>query len=244
MTLILGVDVETTGLSWKTDQVIELGYMVWDWEKQQAVVIRDYLLNRGHTSLTPDITRITGLTADVLRDWGMAPQPVFTEFMEYAKKCDAIMAHNGKTFDFLFIEKELSLIGRSLSECPKLQKIDTLRDIPWTSATRNLNHLAAEHGFINPMKHRAISDVITMMLTVSKYPLDGILKNSSAKSFILKAEVSFDDKQQAKDLGYRWEKSGELFYSKSWIKEVKEHQIEEEKSKAQFKVTILEEVRN
>jgi hypothetical protein len=113
--------------------------------------------------------------------------------------------------------------------------IDTMVDVPYPSEyhVRNLRHLAADHGFLNPFAHRAVFDVLTMLTIMSKYDLDEIVELSQEPLFMIYAVCSppWTDNgvssNEARKNGFRW--NVEL---KLWTKQIRERQWDQEQQKA------------
>ena len=148
---------------------------------------------------------------------------------------DYLMAHYTE-FDRTILERFVSWDGY-IGEKPFTSKwIDTMTDIPYPESikTRALPYLAAEHGFLNPFPHRALFDVMTMIKIASMYDFDEILKYADSPNLWVRATVSFDDKQLAKDRHFKWDPTNKL-----WVKQVKEMNIEYEEEQANFPIDLL-----
>jgi DNA polymerase-3 subunit epsilon len=123
-----------------------------------------------------------------------------------AEHCEYIVAHNGTRFDRLFLEKQ--------TWKPEKPWIDTLTDVPYPNeiVTRKLNFLAAEHGFLNPFPHRAIFDTLTMLKVFSLYAIDHVVEDMKSPLVKIMAQVSYEEKSKAKDLGFRWDPQNRHWY--------------------------------
>lgn len=110
--------------------------------------------------------------------------------------------------------------------------IDTTEDVPYPLEvkTRKLTHLAAEHGFVNPFPHRAVTDVLTTLRILSFYSTEEVERYAKAESKTLVANFERDDpefevkKDAVKRNGYRWTGAPEY----QWKKSIKDFQVEEE----------------
>jgi DNA polymerase-3 subunit epsilon len=139
-----------------------------------------------------------------------------------------VVAHFGNEFDKLFIEASL----RRHSYTPwEKHWLDTSIDVvyPARIKTRNLRHLASEHGFVNPFSHRAVFDVLTMFQIMRHYDLEEIISRSKEPVVYLQALIPFDQKEYAKGRGYRW-----CAEKKIWWKSFKQSDAEREKQEAGF----------
>jgi len=233
--LVVGFDLETTGINTETDKITEIGAVLWDTDLKAPVSFFSSLI-RIDESVTEQITKLTGIHQWMLDKYGENIASTLMDFKNFMLQGKCLIAHNGKGFDFPLLKKEFE---RHDVDFPEMDVIDTCVDVPYPEsiATRKLVHLAAEHGFVNPFPHRAVTDVLTMMNVMSHYDFDSVLELSKQKDIELRALVSFNNKDLAKNLNYRFSSE-----TKHWTKRVKESQIgaEEEKAKsAGFSIVVL-----
>lgn len=213
--IICGVDLETTGLDSKKDQITEIGAVLWDTDLNAPIKFFNKLL-KIQGKVPPEITKLTGIDDSLLEKYGEVPEVVYKEYTDFKKEADMFLAHNAP-FDKGFIEFHIGPQDKPwIDSC-----VDV--DYPESIQTRKLTHLAAEHGFVNPFAHRAMSDVLTMFQVVSKYDWNTTIKNSLTPSVILKAMVSFENNHKAKGAGFRWDGT-----KKIWSKMVKQDRVDSE----------------
>ena len=200
--LILGLDFETTGLSAEQDRITEVGAVLWDWETSTPITLLSSLVYPG-IAIPAEITKLTGITEEMVRDYGRPEDEVFADLRYLHGRADYVMAHNGTTFDKLFFEATLKRLAWIDTGKPWL---DTKIDIkyPEQITTRNLRHLAAEHSFLNPFSHRAVFDVLTMLKVAGAYDIRDMIARAAEPTLFIQALVSFDDKEKAKARGYYW----------------------------------------
>lgn len=227
--LLLGLDFETTGLSFEKDLIIEIGAVIWDTERKAPVFIYSTLVDHG-VPIPPEITGITGIDETMIQDFGVKPEEAFEKLWNCIKSCNAVVAHNGTNFDKPMLKAQTARDNSKWIEKPW---VDTSVDVPYPEkcTTRKLVHLAAEHQFLNPFAHRAIFDVLTMFGVLNRYDINEVLKLAAEPNITLKAQVSYDDKELAKARGYRWQSD-----TKSWIKTLKQSQVLKEIEEAGFKI--------
>ena len=223
--LILFIDTETTGLDPKLNRVIEVAAALWHFEGDRNRIVRSFSMlcndNPG-ISTSPEITKINGITQDLLDSRGVDIAAVLKHLTEnYVAFADYLCAHNA-AFDRCFLEEEMTRKG-----FPKWDKpwIDTKVDLPYPDefTSKRLGHLAAEHGFLNPFPHTALADTMTMARIMSNYSLDFIIKSSAAEIFHLTMQTSFEDydtREKLKRLGFHWDKPNKL-----WKRIVKSHSM-------------------
>lgn len=231
MILICGLDFETTGLDPKEDRVIEVGAVLWDWERSLPLRLMSELVSGNPVS--EEITALTGIDNDLLTNYGEKEDVVFSHLCDLIDECDYVMAHNGTTFDKLFFDETMKRIRFDGSEKPWL---DTKIDIvyPASITTRNLRHLASEHQFLNPFAHRAVFDVLTMLKVASNYPITNIIERANEPTLFVQALVSFDEKELAKARGYYW-----CAPKKIWWRSMKSSDYEIEKQQCGFRTQLL-----
>lgn len=228
---ILGIDTETTGLDDETDRIIEVGCCLWDWDSKLPLALYSSLVI-PERDIPEEITTLTGITAGQVNEFGWPEEVVLGQVDELLIKADYIMAHNSP-FDKGFFDKGIERQKMAPRNIPWL---DSMRDIvfPKEVATRNLNYLAAESGFINPWRHRAIFDVMTMLKLASDYDIEAIIARSKEPILYVQAIVSFEEKELAKDRGYRWHGQ-----SKRWWREWKSSDYEADKLECPFRTQLL-----
>jgi DNA polymerase III subunit epsilon len=237
--LICGLDLESTGLDTENDEIIELGAVLWDTESSIPCGLFSVLV-KPDKPISPEITKITGLTNEILAKYALPKTVAYMDFSEFAKEAECFVAHNGNMFDKPMLASNLKRTP-GLSIEVKGHWIDTSCDVPYPEKikTRNLVHLAAEHGFLNPFAHRALFDVLTMLKVLSFYDFGKVLALSKEPSFVIQAqcEKPWEDggksTEEAKANGFRWDGK-----SKRWLKTIRESQRLPEMEKAKlYKIT-------
>lgn len=229
--LICFVDTETTGLDPKVNRLVEIAVALWKFESTSNRIVRSFsTLCNDDTGIqmTPEITKINGVTQELLDHRGVPHGSVLKHIGDnYVKACDYLCAHNAP-FDRAFIESELER-----ANLPKWDKtwIDTKLDLPFPDnfTSRRLNHLAAEHGFLNPFPHTALADTMTMARIMAEYSIDFIIKSTEAEIFHLTMQTDYQDyetREKLKRLGFHWDKPNKI-----WKRIVKSHSMDKELAK-------------
>lgn len=230
MTMVAGLDLETTGLDLATDHIVEISYVIVDTAAKRPLHAASYLVYEpnvmGVDPVKPEITAINGITNDMLRQYGEHPEGVFTtmasEFKRYG--VEYLVGHNAINFD----KPMLARVWPKVTEWPWL---DTRADVeyPPSMTSMRLGHLAAEHGFLNHHAHTGLSDVLTMLKILGQYDIDKVIERSKTPWVVVRAFASFDQKELAKAQRYRWQEPGNgKSYDKCWVKIVKQDQVEKE----------------
>lgn len=228
---ILALDFETTGLDPKVDQVTEVGLALYDSVLRQPVRISGFLV-RTEFGITSEITELTGITDAMLDAYGFQPKAALQSILKMAADADAFCAHNGKDFDRLFLE---TWCAREKQEMPNLLWIDTKTDLPKEAYKKSASmfYMAAEHGFLYDA-HRAVSDVLAMIKILDRYDIEKVVERAKTPNVQVRAVVSYDDKDLAKERGYHWRPELKL-----WVKPLKLTEVDAEKSSAPFPVVLM-----
>lgn len=145
------IDVETTGLSPSRDRIIEIGLLRM---KNGRVTKTFSSLINPEASLPPEITLLTGITADQLES---APT-----FSSVSKELRALLdgalfvAHNAR-FDYSFVKAEFARLDTTFSS-ELLCTAKLSRALFPRFKKHNLDSIIARFGFSCEVRHRAFSD--------------------------------------------------------------------------------------
>ena len=200
---ILGIDVETTGLNPKEEYITEIGAVLYDVEKKAPMLMGSWLISIPQTvNITPFITQLTGIDRSMLNLFGVDEDVARVELGAMVDMANCFMAHNAP-FDKSFIE-------------PFLGEQDVL---PWICSKSNLPHeevlgrkvssksleaLTGYYQVFNPFAHRALFDVLAMLKIAERHDLYEALELAGQESLTFYAQVSYEDRDKAKDLGFSW----------------------------------------
>lgn len=212
------VDVETTGLNAERDKIIEIGLIEFKLGSSGHPTISSMYAGTEDpkTPLEADIARITGLTDDVLADQSIDWDLV----VQIWRRADVIIAHNAE-FDrkFLMARSELSSMSKHWA-C-------SLRHIDWREkhfTSQKLQHLAADHGFVNPFAHRALFDCATTFRLVTPHLSEMITSSYEPEYEVMAVGSPFESKDTLKSNGYRWNQE-----TRVWQKRVGARRIQLER---------------
>lgn len=147
------VDIETTGLSPRTDEIIEIGAIK---VKENKIIDTYNTLIKIDRNLNPFITKLTGIT-DKMLETGKETDKALEEFVKFTGN-EIIMGHN-VNFDINFIyDKCLSYLDYYLSN----DFVDTMRiakHILPDIQNYKLGTLANYFGVDYRSAHRGLKDV-------------------------------------------------------------------------------------
>jgi DNA polymerase III epsilon subunit-like protein len=246
--LVCGIDFEATDKEPKTARITEIGAQIFDvadgaWRPVDEgfnclVYAPDY------PSQSEEVLRVTGITDELLKSEGVTPADAIRSLITYAGQAAYLIAYN-KEYDQVLLDEEMKRTGVA----PRVAAdrwLCALRDVEYPEhyKCRKLSHLALDHGMpIDPAGlHRAVEDVRLMgkLLEFGKYRFEDVLAYSQIPWVYVKANVSFADKDLAKARRYSWEQVGERKFFKTWVKKIKQTQLEKERAEAPFPVIQLE----
>lgn len=160
---VLVLDTETSGLSWRGDEIIEFAAVKLYWRDGQLVPgeeADEFIRRKNDRRLDPRIVALTGITDELLREEGISKQATCTLLSALLTPRTLICAYNAQ-FDLLFLYNLLADYGdaRLLQNQPKLDLLTVYRDRrPYP---HRLCNAIESYGLQNHVKnsHRAIDDV-------------------------------------------------------------------------------------
>lgn len=242
---LLGIDFETTGLNTATDRIVEIGAVLWDVEKKKPLVTLNFFVrDQGFPIMPAEVTKVNGITEDMLIEFGECPTQVYHYLNDFCRKhsVDYLVAHNAENFDKPMLMAELARYAGIYDLLKEKPWIDTRADIPFPiePISRRLNHLASDHGFINPFQHRAVFDVLTMLRILSNYDMNAILEYQKIPFVTVQAMVDYDNRHLAKEARFSWENIGEKKYLRQWVKRIKKNLLEQERASYKFKIREIQ----
>ncbi|PSS59532.1 DNA polymerase III subunit epsilon [Ensifer sp. NM-2] len=222
------LDTETTGLKYRSDEIIEIGMIAFTFNDTGEIgdVTGVYGgLQQPMSPIPGDITRLTGITDEMV-----AGQVIDTALLNaLIEPADLIIAHNAG-FDRPFCEAFSPIFAHKAWAC-------SVSEIDWSARGfegSKLGYLLGQSGYFHD-GHRAVDDCLALLEVLGQTRPDAIatpfaeLRQASQRSRVrIYAENSpFDMKDHLKARGYRWS-DGSDGRRKSWWVELKEEQLDEE----------------
>ena len=243
MAILLGIDLETTGIEPHLGHIIEVGVALYDTETKMlfneiSLLVNDGFVNPTDNSeiISENIHYLTGIHPKTLMEQGGTLVKAFDFVNRLALKADYIVAHNA---DF-----EIQWIKHHLPDSPLLNKplIDTMTDLPYSrhQKHKDLERLCLKHNVFYPHAHRALHDVVAMMDVLKCYHFNKVIERFCSPSVNLQAMVSFEEKDLAKAIGYGFNPQ-----NKTWTKTVKELDVQAELERATlagFNSNLMKEI--
>ena len=237
---ILGCDFETTGLNPETDLITEIGMVMWDTDLRMPIKEMGYVVNPGLDAVwSPEVLTVNKLSPEVCAKYGYEYGRAAKQFFLWYQEADAACAHNGNKVEKPFVKTLAEKYGYDFQ--PDKLWIDTNTDVPYPpKMSHKLTYLAADHKFLNPFPHTALSDTLTMLVVLDQYPLDKVLELARSPMVIVKALVTFNNNELAKKRGYHAEYKDGKFVM--WFREMKELFVEQEREEcaaAGFSIEVI-----
>jgi len=194
---ILILDTETTGLDNESDDCLEVGSILFNVKSRSVLAQQSFLLPVEINNAE----KINNIPAKITR----LPQPL-TEAIKYfeslVRVSDVIVAHNAQ-FDMKWF---------GLNKLPQIEKkwICSMDDITWPAdrqlKTRpSVRDLALAYGVPVWNAHRALTDCIYLAEVFKRCnELEKLLIRALEPKILLRAEISYEERDLAKRAGFRW----------------------------------------
>lgn len=241
---LLIFDIESNGPDPQTCSVAELGWVIREIGTLKPLVVKSHHLI-GLTTFDEGATRVNHITLEFLEKCGIPRDEVSHDFKADVEryKPDYIVAHNWHRFDGPLLKRFLTYNGVLCVELPPA--IDTLEDLPEESyenvyRNRTLVDMCTDRQFLNPFPHTALADSLALDKLLSFEDIDKVIARSKVPSVTVFADVSFQDKDLAKERGYYWQNLRGVIYNKKWVKRLKQDKVDEEQANCPFNVGIIE----
>jgi DNA polymerase-3 subunit epsilon len=228
--LLLGLDFETLGLDPKLHAICEVGAQLWDTDYHRAVLSMGYLVQVPENApFEEEALKATQLPLELVAKYGKESVKGLRQLLYMYEQADVIVAHNGTTCDRPFLLAWIASCGFDFDES-KLW-IDTLTDIEYPKKwNKQLTCLAAYHGFLNPFPHQALSDVMTTLTILDKYPIEEVVAYAKIPTIGVRLTLPFESKEWAKERSYfPYYKDNKFQF---WMKKIKEHKFDAEAKEA------------
>lgn len=222
------LDVETTGLDQRKDEVVELGMVKFGYLPDGRIAgIRDVFssFNEPSEPIPPEVIALTGITNEMVAGQRIDEVAVSS----FAEDAVIVIAHNA-SFDRKFAERYWPIFQRKAWGC-------SATEVEWRKhgfEGSRLGYLLNGAGLFH-QAHRAVDDCHALLEILSfELPTTGtsalavLLEQARKKTVRLWAEQSpFDLKDALKRRGYRWS-DGSDGRPKSWYVDVDESKSDDE----------------
>ena len=194
---LLIVDTETTGLDPELDQCLEVGVILFDVTSRQVLAQQSFLLP-VEANAAEAINRIPAAVTRLPQPWSEG----MSWFQNLVAAADVLVAHNAAFDRQWFGRGALPPVTR-----PWLCSMD---DIRWPADRQlrsrpSVRDLALAYGVPVWAAHRALTDCIYLAEVFARCDdLETLLQRGLEPRRLMRARVSFDERHQAKEAGFRW----------------------------------------
>jgi len=209
--ILVGLDIEATGLDKVKDRPIEVGVALWTTKYNRSLDTRALLIQSDGVLVSPEITEITGITQSMCDNFGYTPEEAYDETQYFVDRAEAIVAFNGKRFDVPMMN---SWAKRLQKQFPDKFVIDPFTDLPMRG--QELITMCAKMGiYYDP--HEAGADVSAMLRLMGKFPFDVVLTRAKSPTVVVQSLQHRTENDKAKKHKFRWNPERKI-----WWKAVKE----------------------
>jgi DNA polymerase-3 subunit epsilon len=208
---LLILDTETTGLDPTTDSLVEVGAILFSVPHRAVVHQVSFLLPCTENPAQ----HVNGIVPE-LTTW--LPVNAIPLFLDLARHADAFIAHNA-AFDAAFIDP---LLTPALHSIPWICTCESIR-WPGLRLNPSLTDLALAYGVPVWAAHRALTDCTYLAHVLQRDPkLERHLIQGLKPRRLVIAQVSYDQREQAKAAGFRWDPA-----AKQWSRRCSQSEIDE-----------------
>jgi DNA polymerase-3 subunit epsilon len=236
--ILLSLDFETTGTDVVQDRVIEVGAVLWTTTQHRSLESAGFLV-KSDLPVLKEITDLTKITQAAVDKFGFESAEALNNVLALAEIVGAFVGQNITRFDKRILENWCIREHVDPRKVTEKLTIDTLFDIPGVQG-RHLGYMAADHEFLNPFPHAALSDCQTVLKIIDKHTapdgnIEPIIERARSPWVILQSHQPRGDASNklAKDRKFRWQPD-----LKIWWRATKELDVEAVKKEAPFDITI------
>jgi DNA polymerase III alpha subunit (gram-positive type) len=229
--ILLGLDIESTGLDKIKDRPIEIGLALWTTRFHRSLDTRALLIQSDGVSVTKEITEITGINQDMVDKFGYTPEEAYDETSYFLDRADAIVAFNGRRFDIPMMKAWASRLKRQF---PNKLVIDPFEDLPMRA--QELITMCAKMGIYYDA-HEAGADVGAMLRLMSKFDFEVVLARAKSPVVIVQSLQHRSENEKAKKHKFRWNPGRTI-----WWKAVKEMDLDDlaKAVNGEFRLQVLD----
>jgi len=220
---LVAFDFETTSVDPETCEILEFGWLLWDFKRDQILRLANYLTPfRGE--VTPQIQSALRVNKIDIEDTKKHGIPLPTQVFHFAEmladnrdSIAGLVAHNGLTFDHIILSRifNQALGEKGVELLDSLLKLDTILHVTPEKRGKSLEVLAARMTWplANPFPHRAITDCMTLTRVAKDEGVEKILGYAREPIFIYVPAPGTEVKPwkdggaynaKLKQLGLRW----------------------------------------
>ena len=213
---LLILDTETTGLDPETHNCVEVGAILFDVQSRAVLAQQSFLLP-AETNAAEPINRIPAAVTRLPQPW----KEGLRWFQNLLDAADVLVAHNAAFDRQWFGRGELPAVTQ-----PWLCSMEDMRwpDDRQLRSRPSVRDLALAYGVPVWAAHRALTDCIYLAEVFARCEdLEQQLLQGLEPRQLVRAKVSYDDRQLARDAGFRWNDP----IKGAWARRMSEREIQE-----------------
>jgi DNA polymerase-3 subunit epsilon len=213
---LLILDTETTGLDPETQHCVEVGAILFDVQSRAVLAQQSFLLP-AETNAAEPINRIPAAVTRLPQPW----KEGLRWFQNLLDAADVLVAHNAAFDRQWFGRGELPAVTQPW--------LCSMEDMRWPADRQlrsrpSVRDLALAYGVPVWAAHRALTDCIYLAEVFARCEdLEQQLLQGLEPRQLVRAKVSYDDRQLARDAGFRWNDP----IKGAWARRMSERQIQE-----------------
>ena len=213
---LLILDTETTGLEPENHCCVEVGAILFDVQSRAVLAQQSFLLP-AETNAAEPINRIPAAVTRLPQPW----KEGLCWFQNLLGAADVLVAHNAAFDRQWFGRGELPAVTQPW--------LCSMEDMRWPADRQlrsrpSVRDLALAYGVPVWAAHRALTDCIYLAEVFARCEdLEQQLLQGLEPRQLVRAKVSYDDRQLARDAGFRWNDP----IKGAWARRMSEREIQE-----------------
>ena len=213
---LLILDTETTGLEPENHCCVEVGAILFDVQSRAVLAQQSFLLPAATNAAEP-INRIPAVVTRLPQPWKQA----LLWFQDLLDAADVLVAHNAAFDRQWFGRGELPAVTQPW--------LCSMEDMRWPADRQlrsrpSVRDLALAYGVPVWAAHRALTECIYLAEVFARCDdLEQLLLQGLEPRTLVRAKVSYDDRQLARDAGFRWNDP----IKGAWARRMSEREIQE-----------------
>jgi DNA polymerase-3 subunit epsilon len=229
--IVLGFDLESTGLDKVNDRPIEAAMALWTTKFNRSLDTRAILIQSDGVKVTDEITEITGINQSMVDKFGYTPEEAYDEMMYFVERAEALVAFNGKRFDVPMCQQWAKRLGKQF---PDKLVIDPFTDLPMRGQEQIT--MCAKMGFCYDA-HEAGADVGAMLRLMGKFDFNIVLTRAQSPVIVVRSLQGRNENDKAKKHKFRWNPDRKI-----WWKAIKQMDVDElaKAVNGEFRMEILD----
>ncbi|SRR6266436_144178 len=209
--IVVGLDLETTGLSKVKDRPIEASATLWTTNFSRSLGSTTLLVQSDGVKISAESTEKTGITQSMVDNFGVEPSYAFDVMTHYVSRAEAIVAFNGRRFDIPMYNEWARRLSKKF---PEKLVIDPFVDLPMPG--QELITMCAKRK-IYYNAHEAGADVGAMLTLMSDFDFDVVLERAKSPVVVVRSKQDRSQNDRVKKHKFRWNPERQI-----WWKAVKE----------------------